>query len=36
MDLFENDIFGFTFHRQLNNGMSINIDNNLNYKSLLY
>ena len=34
MDLIENDIFGFTLHRQLNNKMSINIDNNLNYKSI--
>ena len=34
MDLIEIDIYGFTFHRQLNNKMSINIDNNLDYKCI--
>jgi hypothetical protein len=33
MDTFEIDVFGFTFHRQINNKMSINIDNDLDYKS---
>ena len=33
MDMIENDVFGFTFHRLLNKQMSINIDKDLNYKS---
>lgn len=33
MDIIENDVLGFSLHRQINNNMTINIDNNLDYKS---